>query len=82
MTMPEAGLARNKTAAATSSGCPILPIGIMFLTKLKNAGSSSIGFVMGVSMKVGATEFTRMPLGASSTAMALVKPSSACLVMQ
>ena len=37
---------------------------------------------MGVSRKVGAMAFTRMLFGASSTAMALVSPSMACLVMQ
>jgi len=37
---------------------------------------------MGVSTKVGATETARMPWGASSTAIALVSPSTACLDMQ
>ena len=40
------------------------------------------GRVIGVSMEVGATALTRMPCGASSTAMALVRPSIAHLVMQ
>ena len=56
--------------------------GIMSLTNSINFGSASIGLVSGVSTNVGATEFTRMPCGASSTAIALVKPSMACLVMQ
>ena len=33
-------------------------------------------------MKVGDTVFTRMPCGPSSTAIALVNPSTACFVMQ
>jgi hypothetical protein len=40
------------------------------------------GRVIGVSMKVGASVLTRILCGASSIAIALVKPSMACLVAQ
>ena len=43
------------------------------------------GCVINISSQmghVGATELTRMPFGANSTAIALVRPSTACLVAQ
>jgi len=46
------------------------------------AAFSKKGRVMGVSMKVGPTLLTRTLCGASSMAMALVKPSMACLEVQ
>ena len=42
--------------------------------------SSFVG--IGVSTKVGASELTRTPCGASSIAIALVSPSIACLEAQ
>ena len=45
-------------------------------------GVNEMTEVMGVSTNVGATAFTRTPCGASSTAAALVSPSTACLVVQ
>jgi len=44
--------------------------------------TANIGRVRSVSTNVGATEFTRIACGASSTAIAFVSPSSACFVMQ
>src|ERR1041385_6282869 len=76
-----AGEARNTTAFATSSTVPARPrgmrSGILFLV----SGSSKNGLVSGVITKVGAIETTRPPFGASSTAIALVSPSIACLVI-
>ena len=48
----------------------------------ENSGFSNMGFVNGVSTNVGATVFTRMLCGASSTPSALFRPSIACFVMQ
>ena len=69
-------------APVTSSMRPIRPSGILLRTQLRNSGSAKKEAVIGVSRKVGAIAFTRIFSGASSTAMALVRPSIACLVMQ
>ena len=69
-------------APVTSSMRPMRPSGILLITQLRNSGSSKKEAVMGVSRKVGAMALTRIFSGASSTAMALVRPSMACLVMQ
>src|SRR5438132_657016 len=77
-----AGDARKTMAPVTSSMRPMRPSGIRLMTQLRNSGSAKKEAVMGVSRNVGAMAFTRMFSGASSTAMALVKPSIACLAMQ
>src|SRR5207247_10482264 len=76
-----AGDARKTTAFATSSTVPIRPNGIRSTTHCRNSGLAKKGSVNGVVMKVGAIETTRIPLGANSTAIALVSPSTACLVI-
>jgi hypothetical protein len=81
VTSAAAGEARNTTACATSSTVPIRPNGIRSTTHCRNSGFSKKGVVSGVVMKVGAIETTRTPFGASSTAIALVSPSTACLVI-
>ena len=65
-----------------SSTWPSLPSLILSSTAFLKSGFLNDGAVIGVSMKVGASELTRMPIGASSTASALVKPSTACLAEQ
>lgn len=51
--------ARNRTASATSLGVPILPIGAT-----DSAGSSGErSFVIGVAIRPGQTQFTRMLCG-------------------
>ena len=55
---------RNRTTFATSSGLPILPMGMMFL--IISTGAS---LIMSVSMSPGATTFTRIPFFAISDAM-------------
>src|SRR3989442_12467886 len=77
-----AGEARNRIAPAISSIRPSRPRGIRLITQFRNSGSARNDRVIGVSRKVGAIAFTRMLDGASSTAIALVSPSSACFVMQ
>ena len=47
-----------------------------------NVRAAAICRYIGVSTKVGAMDSTRMPCVASSSAMALVRPSRACLVRQ
>src|SRR5712691_3267134 len=81
VTSPAAGEARKTTAEATSSTVPSRPNGMRSSTHLRNTGSSKNGLVSGVVTKVGAIETTRTPLDASSTAIALVNPSTACLVI-
>ena len=55
-----------------------MPWYVEFETRYRNSGLA----VIGVSMKVGASVLTRILCGASSIAIALVKPSIACLVAQ
>src|SRR5436305_4914631 len=81
VTSAAAGEARKTIADATSSTVPRRPNGMRSSTHLRNTGSSKYGLVSGVVTNVGAIETTRTPLGASSTAIALVSPSSACLVI-
>src|SRR5689334_8505436 len=81
VTSAAAGEARKTTAEATSSTVPTRPRGMRLRIHLWVSGSSRNGFDNGVSTKVGATETTRTLLGANSTAIALVSPSIACLVI-
>ncbi len=69
-------------APTTSDGVPMRPIGIRRRTSARNASSSNIGRVSGVSMNVGATALTAIPTGAHSTASALTRPLTACLLAQ
>src|SRR6185437_2006315 len=78
----EASLARNTMAPVRSSICPRRPSLILPSTSSRNALFSKNGFVIGVSRNVGPSELTRMLCGASSIAIALVKPSIACLEAQ
>src|SRR5262249_23771875 len=78
----EASLARNTIAPVTSSLRPIRHSLIFGSTSLRNGSFSKNGRVSGVSMKVGPRVFTRISCGASSIAIALVKPSMACLEAQ
>ena len=50
-------------------------------TQRRNSAFSKKGCVSGVMMKVGAIDTTRMRFGASSAAIAFVKPSIACFVI-
>src|SRR5581483_2731641 len=81
VTSAAAGEARKTTACATSATVPTWPSGMRSRIHWRVAGSSKNGRVSGVSIKVGAIDTTRTPLGASSTAIALVSPSTACLVI-
>ena len=72
MIIRAAGEARKTTAAATSSRAATVPRGTMSITNFRDAGSAGIGRVSDVSTKVGATELTRIPRGANSTALAFV----------
>src|SRR4029077_12509700 len=78
----EASLARNTIAPVSSSNCPMRPSLIFDNTSRRNASFSKNGLVSGVSMNVGPSEFTRISCGANSIAIALVKPSIACLLAQ
>ena len=74
---------RTTTAAATSSA--VAEPALRDLAEQRRpdlAGRRAGGAVIAVRTNVGATDTTRMPSGASSTASALVSPSSACLVAQ
>lgn len=77
-----AGEARNTTAPVTSSIRPSRPMGILLMHQSRNSGFAKNVEVIGVSRKVGPMALTRMLYGASSTAIAFVSPSIACLVMQ
>src|SRR5262249_60627594 len=78
----DASLARNTIAPVSSSICPMRPSLILLSTSCLKAVFSKNGFVSGVSMKVGPIVLTRMSCGASSIAIALVKPSIACFEAQ
>src|SRR5262249_10342981 len=78
----EASLAKNTIAPIRSSTGPRRPSLILSSTAFLKVGFWKDGMVIGVSMKVGASELTRMPFGATSQASALVKPSTACLAEQ
>ena len=68
---------RNCTAAATSSGVPARNNGVS--SQMPDMTSASKQRVMSVSTNPGATQFTRMPLGATSLASAFVYPITAAL---
>src|SRR5579862_536276 len=78
----EASEARNTMAPVSSSSWPRRPSLIFDSTSSRNALFSKNGRVIGVSRKVGPRLLTRTLCGASSIAMALVKPSMACLDAQ
>jgi tripartite-type tricarboxylate transporter receptor subunit TctC len=78
----EASEARNTMAPVNSSSWPRRPSLILPSTSSRNALFSKNGRVIGVSRKVGPRLLTRMLWGASSIAIALVKPSMACLEAQ
>src|ERR1700738_920581 len=71
---PACGEARNATACATSSGLPSRPSGICAFSAV--CCSSGRLFVMSVSMKPGATQFTVMPRLPISRASARVIPAT------
>src|SRR6056297_3094389 len=75
-------LAMKATAAATSSALARRPDGMPESAYSRFAGSARKSAVSSVSTKVGAMELTRQPSAASSTAIALVNPSTACLLAQ
>ena len=54
----------------------------MFSIHARLSGSSKVGRVKSVRMKVGQIVLTRMPAFPNSIDMALVNPSTACLVAQ
>jgi hypothetical protein len=74
--------ARNTTAPIRSSTWPRRPSLIRLSTSCRKAGSAKNGCVIGVSMKVGQIELTRIRFGARSMAMAFVSPSNACFEAQ
>src|SRR5579859_1164158 len=78
----EASEARNTMAPVSSSSWPSRPSFIFDSTSSRNALFSKNGLVIGVSRNVGPSELTRMLCGASSIAIALEKPSMACLEAQ
>src|SRR5579863_6438800 len=78
----EASEARKTMAPVNSSNWPSRPSFIFAKTSSRKALFSKNGFVIGVSKNVGPNELTRILCGASSIAMALVKPSMACFEAQ
>src|SRR5580700_10265646 len=78
----DASEARKTMAPESSSSWPRRPSLIFDKTSSRNALFSKNGFVIGVSRKVGPRLLTRMLCGASSIAIALVKPSMACFDAQ
>src|SRR6185312_3641788 len=78
----DASEARNTMAPVSSSSWPRRPSLILPSTSSRNALFSKNGRVIGVSRNVGPSELTRMLCGANSMAIALVKPSIACLEVQ
>src|SRR5262249_41661786 len=78
----DASEARNTIAPVSSSSWPSRPSLIFDSTSSRNALFSKNGRVIGVSRNVGPRLLTRMLWGASSIAIALVKPSMACLLAQ
>src|SRR5580700_5678318 len=78
----DASEARKTMAPVSSSSWPRRPSLIFDKTSSRNALFSKNGFVIGVSRKVGPRLLTRMLCGASSIAIALVKPSMACFDAQ
>src|SRR6266540_549274 len=76
----DASEARNTIAPVISSSWPRRPSLILESTSVRNASFWKNGRVIGVSRNVGPRLLTRMLCGASSIAIALVKPSMACLV--
>ncbi len=81
VTMPAAGLARNRMAVATSSGSASRPIGVTRSISATTSALSSSGAMKPVRTQVGATAFTRMPWRAHSTASARVMFTMAPLVV-
>src|SRR5579864_2570652 len=78
----DASEARKTMAPESSSSWPRRPSLIFDSTSSRNALFSKNGLVIGVSRKVGPRLLTRILCGASSIAIALVKPSMACLEAQ
>ena len=72
--------ARNATAWAMSSGVPKRPMGV----SCASWGSTSAGRASSISVRMtpGATQFTRMWVGASSAARDRVRPMRAALVQE
>lgn len=65
----ELELQRKRTASAASSGLPRRPRGILANSACSSPGATSVARrVMGVSVQVGQTAFTRIPRGALSRA--------------
>src|SRR5215216_2362945 len=72
--------ARKTAASPTSEGCPISPMGVLPIAFAFLSGSLFNALAdISVAIKPGAMQFTRMPFGESSTAIALVIPSIADL---
>ena len=72
--------ARYTYAPASSAGWPARPSGVL----RPNSGSLSgqpVGGMSGVQIGPGATAFTRMPRGPSSSASAFVNATSAAFVI-
>src|ERR1700722_1574943 len=78
----DASEARKTIAPESSSSWPRRPSLIFDSTSSRNALFSKNGLVIGVSIKVGPRLLTRILCGASSIAIALVKPSMACFEAQ
>ncbi len=72
--------ASHRMVRATSSGVPMLPKGVSSRRAASVSGSKA-SFIS-VAMTPGATQFTRMPLGPSSLASALVKPMTAAFAAE
>src|SRR5579885_2640282 len=76
----ESSEARNSAAAAISRGSPKRPIGVTAITCLRISGV--IGAVIGVSMKPGALQLTRMPCPTTSFASAVVNEMQPALAAE
>ena len=87
VTMSEMAENAGRIAAAVgapvrSSTWPSRPSLILLSTSLRNVSFWKNGRVSGVSTNVGPSVLTRILCGASSIAIALVKPSMACFEAQ
>lgn len=75
------GLDRKMTASAASSGLPKRPRGMVAMSACSKPGATSVARrVIGVSVQVGHTEFTRIPRGALSRASRFLSESSTLVI--
>src|SRR3984957_4855755 len=69
---PASGVHKNRIGPAISAGSATRPMGMVARARARVGGSAMAGADISVSTHPGATQFTRMPCGASSVARPLV----------